>query len=75
MGYIPLANRGYGFCPIPAHRRQSAGQVVYSRPTPRTREAAVDIGIGIANTLLDTDENHADRMGSAGGGARLLQTS
>jgi hypothetical protein len=55
MGYIPLANRGYGFCPIPAHRRQSAGQVVYSRPTPRPRGAAVDIGIGIANTLLDMD--------------------
>jgi hypothetical protein len=36
-------------------RRQSAGQVVYSRPTPRTRGAAVDIGIGIANTLLDMD--------------------
>jgi hypothetical protein len=49
--------------------------VVYSRPTPRTREAAVDIGIGIANTLLDTDEAHADRIGSAGGGASLLQTS
>jgi hypothetical protein len=69
-----MPKKGYGFRLIPEHLRQSGGQIVYSRPTPCTRGCR-DIGIRIGNTLLDTDEAHADRMGSAGGGARLLQPS
>jgi hypothetical protein len=68
-----MPKRGYGFWLIPAHRRHSAGQVVYSRPTPRTSGAAVDIWIG--NTLFDMDGPMLIGWARRGGGARLLQTS